>query len=77
MKVNKTRDSITNKLLSADITGLTGEDYVEIMLTLRLRQEYLEQQIDECNQKEHLQEFIPNKEKELLQVNKLIKNMGV
>ena len=40
-----------------------GEDYVEILLTLRLRQEYLEKSIDECNQKGYLQEFVPNKQK--------------
>lgn len=75
MQVNIKRNTTTRKVDGADITGLTGEDYVEIMLTLRLRQEYLEQQIDECNQKEHLQEFIPNKQKEILQLKNLIKLM--
>jgi len=63
MQVNIKRNPTTRKVDSADISGLTGEDYVEIMLTLRLRQEYLEQQIYECNQKEPLQEFVPNKQK--------------
>jgi len=42
MQVNIKRNQTTRKVESADITGLTGENYVEIMLTLRLRQEYLE-----------------------------------
>jgi len=49
MKVNIKRNPTTRKVHSADISGLTGEDYVEIMLTLRLREKYLEKSIDECN----------------------------
>ena len=75
MQVNIKRNPTTRKVDSADISGLTGEDYVEIMLTLRLRQEYLEQQIYECNQKEPLQEFVPNKQKEIEQLKNLIKLM--
>lgn len=76
MRVNKKRDWL-NKFISASMTDIEAEDFVELMLLLRLRQEYLEQQIEECGKEEHLQEFVPNKQKELLQVNKLIKIMEV
>lgn len=77
MVVNKRRDSLTNKFISASITDIEAEDFVELMLLLRLKQEYLEQQIEECGKEEHLKRFLPNKEKELKQVNKLIKTMEV
>ena len=77
MIVNKKRDSLTNKFISASMTDIEADDFVELMLLLRLRQEHLEQQIEECAKEEHLQEFIPNKQKELLRVNKLIEIMEV
>ncbi|NSB12088.1 hypothetical protein [Clostridium beijerinckii] len=75
MKVDKNRDSLTNKFISASITNIKANDYVELMLLLRLRQECLEKDIEECSKENHLKRFVANKQKELLQVNKLIKIM--
>lgn len=75
MVVNKRRDSLTNKLLSVEIADIKGDDFVELMLLLRLRQEYLEKEIEKCNKEDHLKRFITNREKELKQVNKLIEIM--
>ena len=77
MIVNKKRDSLTNKLLSVDMTDIKADDFVELMLLLRLRQEHLEKKIEECGKEEHLKRFINNKQKELLRVNKLIGIMEV
>lgn len=77
MIVNKKRDSLTNKLLNVDITDIKGEDFVELMVLLRLRQEHLEKEIEECNKENHLKRFVTNKKKELRQVNKLIEIMEV
>ncbi|BCZ46862.1 hypothetical protein psyc5s11_29290 [Clostridium gelidum] len=77
MKVEIKRNSTTRKIESADITGLTGENYVEIMLVLRLRVEYLEKSIDEYKSTDNtrLKEYIPKKEKEIEQVKRLINLM--
>lgn len=77
MIVNKKRNSLTNKFISASILDIKSEDFVELMLLLRLRQEHLEKEIEECGKEEHLKRFIPNKQKELLRVNKLIEVMEV
>ena len=77
MIVNKKRDSLTNKLLSVDMTDIKADDFVELMLLLRLRQEHLEKEIEECGKEELLKRFIPDKEKELKNVNKLIEIMEV
>lgn len=74
MKTNIKRDWL-DKFQSADITGLDVNEYTSIMLYLRRSLERIEQDIDECKAKEHLNKFIEGREIEHRQLKQLIEKL--
>jgi polyhydroxyalkanoate synthesis regulator phasin len=77
MKVNINRDNIVNDYATRDIVGVNIEEFGEIVLCIKSRLEILEEKLEEYKESdnEKLREYIPRKEKEILQLQNILKLM--
>ena len=74
MQTNITSDW-ANTFVSADIVNLNLAEYTSIMLYLRKSLERIEENINKCKAKEHLNRFVEGREEEYKQLKNLIKKL--
>lgn len=77
MQVVINYDNQVNGYATRDITDINVTEYTQIVICLKYRLEYLEEKIEDYKQSkdERLKEFIPKKEAEIEQLNRLINLM--